>query len=293
MPDRTEDLDRDAPAAVVGRLLAAARVEETPCGSGSMVWRSWGAGPPVVLLHGGDGSWRHWIRTIPVLARDYRVLAPDTPGLGDSAMPPEPYTLVSIAAIIAAGTDRVIPPPTRFDLVGFSFGGILSGHLAARHGERIASATLIGPGGLGLQRGVVTLEKMQPGMSEAERAGTQRRNLQKLLIADPAKIDDLAVHLQTENVERGRVRSRPFALTDALRQVLPGVRCKLNGIWGELDQVAAGRVADRAAVLRAIHPDVDFRTIPGAGHWVAYEAAETFNATLLELLAASPARSPA
>lgn len=283
--------ERPTPREIEERMLAAASVRETPCGGGKMVWRIWGEGPPVVLLHGGDGSWRHWIRSIPVLAGRYRVFAADTPGLGDSAMPPEPYTLESIAAIIARGLDEVIPPPARFDLVGFSFGGVLSGHIAALHGERIASTTLVGPGALGLQRAVVTLEKMRPDMSEAERQGTQRRNLGKLLIADPAKIDDLAIHLQTENVRRGRVRSRGFAMTDALARVLPGARCKLNGVWGERDHVAAGRVAEREAVLREIRPDIDFRVIPGAGHWVAYEAPEAFNAVLLELLAASPARA--
>lgn len=278
------------PQAIVEGLLAAATVHETPCGEGRMVWRSWGAGSPVVLLHGGDGSWRHWIRTIPALAPHYRVHAPDTPGLGDSAMPPEPYTLESIAAILAGGLDEVIPPPQPIDLVGFSFGGILAGHLAALHGERIASVTLVGPGGLGLMRGPVTLEKMRPHMSAEERAAIQRGNLAQLMIADPARIDDLAIHLQTENVKRGRVRSRPFALTDALARVLARTTCRLNGIWGERDQVAAGEVAAREAVLRRVRPDIDFRVIPDAGHWVAYEAPEAFNATVLELLARSPAR---
>jgi pimeloyl-ACP methyl ester carboxylesterase len=278
------------PIEIVERVLAGATVRETPCGDGSMVWRSWGSGPPVVLLHGGDGSWRHWIRNIPVLARHYRVHAADTPGLGDSAMPPEPYTPATIAAIIAHGIDEVIPPPQLFDLVGFSFGGILGGHLAALHGERIASATLVGPGALGLQHGVVALERMRPEMTEEERAGTQRHNLGQLLIADPANIDDLAIHIQTENVRRGRTRSRQFAVTDVLAQVLKQTTCKLNGVWGELDQVAAGRIAEREALLKSIRPDVDFRVIPGAGHWVAYEAAEAFNAMLLDLLARSPAR---
>ena len=280
----------ETPQATVERVLAGATRRETPCGAGAMVWRSWGAGPPVVLLHGGDGSWRHWIRTIPALATRYRVHAPDTPGLGDSAMPPEPYTLESIAAIIARGLDEVIPPPSPIDLVGFSFGGILAGHLAALHGERIASATLVGPGGLGLRRGPVTLEKMRPEMTPEERASIQRANLAQLMIADPARIDALAIHLQTENVRRGRVRSRPFALTDALARVLERTTCRINGIWGEHDQVAAGQVGAREAVLRRVRPDIDFRVIEGAGHWVAYEAPEAFNATLLELLARSPAR---
>ena len=283
--------ERPGPREIEQRMLAAARVHETPCGGGAMVWRSWGEGPPLVLLHGGYGSWRHWIRNIPILAARYSVFAPDTPGLGDSAMPPEPYTLESIAAIIATGLDRVIPPPTRFDLVGFSFGGVLAGHLAALHGERIASTTIVGSGALGVARAPVVLEKSPREAGEAERREVHRRNLGRLMIADPAKLDELAVHLQTENVRRARVKSRPLSGGDALKRVLPDATCKLNGIWGERDQVAAGGIAEREAVLRAIRADLDFRVIPGAGHWVAYEAAEAFNAVLLDLLAASPARA--
>ena len=69
------------PLAEVTRWDGTAERFETPCGDGRMVWRSWGSGRPILLLHGGAGSWRHWIRTLPALSHR-RVLAPDTPGLG-------------------------------------------------------------------------------------------------------------------------------------------------------------------------------------------------------------------
>src|SRR5262245_33935997 len=85
------------PAAIVDALARSARKERTPCGDSSMVWRVWGSGEPLILLHGGTGSWNHWIKTIPVLASRYELWVPDIPGLGDSAMPPEPHTPSSIA----------------------------------------------------------------------------------------------------------------------------------------------------------------------------------------------------
>ena len=49
---------------------------------GKMVWRVWGeGGAPLVLLHGGSGSWMHWIRNVEDLSRDFMVLVPDLPGL--------------------------------------------------------------------------------------------------------------------------------------------------------------------------------------------------------------------
>lgn len=43
--------------AVVSRVESLATRQRTPCGAGSMVWRAWGDGRPLVLLHGTSGSW--------------------------------------------------------------------------------------------------------------------------------------------------------------------------------------------------------------------------------------------
>jgi hypothetical protein len=40
----------------------------------------------------------------------------------------------------------------------------------------------------------------------------------------------------------------------------------------------------REKLLRSIHPDLDFRVIANAGHWVSYEAWETFNPMLQDML---------
>ena len=67
----------------------------TPCGDGEMVWRRWGAGRPLVLLHGGAGSWKHWVKNIDVLAAGREVWAADLPGMGESADPPFPTSFVA------------------------------------------------------------------------------------------------------------------------------------------------------------------------------------------------------
>src|ERR671931_2054547 len=82
---------------IVSDLDAAAARILTACGDGRMVWRLWGSGPPLLLLHGGHGSWTHWIRTIPALAGQCTVVVPDMPGYGDSDAPPEPATIVGLA----------------------------------------------------------------------------------------------------------------------------------------------------------------------------------------------------
>src|SRR5690554_426967 len=72
----------------VATIDAAARRIELPCGNGIMAWRRWGEGAPVVLRHGGSGSWNHWVRNITALvAAGRQVWIPDLPGSGESASP--------------------------------------------------------------------------------------------------------------------------------------------------------------------------------------------------------------
>jgi pimeloyl-ACP methyl ester carboxylesterase len=47
-----------------------------------------GRGPALILLHGYTQTSRMWKPIVPTLARKFTVIAPDLPGIGDSAIPP-------------------------------------------------------------------------------------------------------------------------------------------------------------------------------------------------------------
>src|SRR5580765_7206302 len=140
-PALTTEID---PAAAVDALARTARKVRTPCGDGSMVWRVWGAGEPLVLFHGGSGSWTHWIKTIPELSQQYELWVADIPGLGDSAMPPKPWVPQSIAEVVVAGLNQLFAKDVKLRMAGFSFGGQIAGLSAAALGDRVHSLTLIG-----------------------------------------------------------------------------------------------------------------------------------------------------
>jgi pimeloyl-ACP methyl ester carboxylesterase len=275
----------EATVALVEGIAAEARRVETPCGDGSLVWRVWGSGPPLVLLHGGYGSWTHWIRNILPLSRQFTVIAPDLPGLGDSATPPEPWTAEGLAEIVVAGLDIVLPKGAAPHLVGFSFGGVIGGTVAAQLGDRLRGFTVVGSNGLGLQRQPTELKRVPDGAGEDEEFATHRYNLNQLMIADPGKIDELALYLQQTNHARARMRSRRFSRSGALIEALPRIRAHLDGIWGGRDATAYPHLDERAAVLRQTQPQARFAVVPGAGHWVQYEAAEQFNPLLAEFAA--------
>ena len=255
-----------------------------PCGAGHMVWRQWGEGRPLVLLHGASGSWTHWIRNIPGLARERRVFAADMPGYGDSDTPPEPHTADGLADLVAAGIDAVLPPPTTFDLAGFSFGGIIGGLVAARLGPRVRTLIVLGVGGLGLGAAEMRpLQRTTSTMTDDEVRGVHRENLNIVMIADGGKIDELAVSLQIENLRRSRFKSAGIPLSDVLLKALPAIQARIGAIWAEHDAFVGGQIDVRERLLRSFQPDLDFRVIPGAGHWVTYEAPDAVNTALLAM----------
>jgi 2-hydroxy-6-oxonona-2,4-dienedioate hydrolase len=276
------------PQSILDRIQHQATRYETPCGDGKMIWHLWdqsdGTAPVVVLFHGGAGSWRHWIRTIPALVPTYRVLVPDLPGLGESDFPPHGDDAFAIAAIVADGIDSIIGADTSYDVVGFSFGGTMAACAGAIRGKRVRSVTIIGSSGVGALGSAVKLEKVRH-LDGQERYDTHRTNLSRLMIADPAKIDGLSVAIQDWNTVRSRLRTPSISRSGAIMKAIDQLVSPLNGMWGELDAPANPKGPERVATLRAHCPDADIRLIPGTGHWAAYESADIVNATLLEMLA--------
>ena len=267
----------------IDRLDNSAAQHRTRCGEGEIVWRSWGQGEPLVLLHGGSGSWRHWLRNIDGLSAHYRLLVPDMPGLGESAMPPEEAPQ-GAARPLAEGLAELLGPERRYHLTGFSFGANVGGQLAALEGAHIRSMTVVGAASLGLPRPPLDLLKVRDKQGE-ERREAHRENLARLMIHDATRIDDTALDIQEFNTQHARLHSRGFASSAMLRDALMLAKAPLAGIWGEFDTVAWPDVRARLDVLRAIDPGLLEAVIPGAGHWVAYEAAGEFNAALLAILA--------
>jgi pimeloyl-ACP methyl ester carboxylesterase len=281
---------RLADPAALDIVDAAAERFETPCGDGTMIWRRWGparGGRPVVLLHGGSGSWAHWIRTIPALAADRPVWAADLPGYGESALPERPDDPASLCEAIAGGLARLLPAH-RVDLVGFSLGGVLGAGVGVIAPGRLHRLVIVGSGGLDTPHGPMERFASIRGLTDpAALAAAHRRNLGIMMLAGPDSIDALAVHMQALNVARSRLNPGPFVLPDKLLPLLRRLTVPFSAIWGAQDAPHPNPPVQET-VLRAIHPEIEFHVIPRAGHWCMYEEPEVFNRVLTDLLAAPP-----
>jgi pimeloyl-ACP methyl ester carboxylesterase len=73
-----------------------------------------GHGPTVILLHGYTQTSRRWRPIMPLLADEFSVIAPDLPGIGDSAIPAEGLDMKTAAIRIHALAKSLgVQKPTR------------------------------------------------------------------------------------------------------------------------------------------------------------------------------------
>jgi 2-hydroxy-6-oxonona-2,4-dienedioate hydrolase len=275
---------------LIERLRAQATRRETPCGQGTTVWHLWGEArpglPPVVLFHGGSGSWTHWVRNIqPLVAAGRQVIAADLPGFGDSASPPSGGDADALVAPLADGLNRLLGGEP-CDLVGFSFGGLTAGLLLAAHPALARRLVLVGAPAMGVTpERQFELKAWRHLPTAAEQAAVHRFNLAALMLKDVSLIDDLALELHIANLWRDRMPRRRLAHTDILARSLPRVRCPVHAIYGAHDALYKAWIHQLEDAFKAAAPD--FRglvLIPEAGHWVPFERPEAFDEALLSAL---------
>jgi 3-oxoadipate enol-lactonase len=105
-------------------------------------YREEGSGPALVLLHGVAGHRLVWNSVIPSLAAEYRVLAPDLRGHGDTPLPPgSTLSFEELEADVLTFLDHRGLEAVHW--VGFSGGAFLALRLALDHPERSRSLALV------------------------------------------------------------------------------------------------------------------------------------------------------
>lgn len=109
-------------------------------------FRKMGSGPALLLIHGiGDRS-DTWLRLIPILAREYTVIAPDLLGHGQSDKPRADY---SVAGYANAMRDLLsVLDIERVTVVGHSLGGGVAMQFAYQYPERCERMVLVSSGGI-------------------------------------------------------------------------------------------------------------------------------------------------
>ena len=110
-------------------------------------------------------------------------------------------------------------------------------------------------------------------------------NLRVMMCAGPNAVTDETIDLHHVNVQRTRYDGRRISLTPGLMATcLRQMTCPVQVIWGEKDALCYPNIQPRVDEVRAALPAIRIDVIPGAGHWVQYDAADEVNRLLLYFL---------
>lgn len=270
-------------------LDAAASKRRTVHLAGTLSWREWGAGEPLVLLHGSHGSWMHWLRNIPVLARSRRVIVPDLPGFGESDAPADIESLTAHGRMLGEGLSMMLNGAGPTDVIAFSLGAMIGCHLAFEAPDLVRRMIIVDAGGLGTPMRSADLRSVK-GVVDDELRAVNRHNLAAMMFHDAECIDETAIEIAMFGGRRVKTRVQYQIVPDKLRAVIAELRVPVDAIWGEWDYIHPDPNAN-IEVIRQFQPEAELRVVPGAGHWSMYEQPDAFNAAALELLA-KPSRPP-
>lgn len=264
----------------------------TVCDGAFTVWHAWGQfqHPAVVLLHGGSGSWTHWVRNIaPLVAAGWRVLVPDLPGFGDSDLPEGCTDVDALPEPMHAGLQQLQQAELcghDVRLVGFSFGGMTAALWLAAYPQDADQVVLVGAPGMGLTVAErIPLKGWRHLPTPEAQVQVHRHNLMALLLQNSEALDDLALALHSANVQRDRMPRRRLSLTPIVAETLPQLQAAVSAIYGEHDALYRGRLPELQLAMQTRSTRWDgWRTVPNAGHWVQYEAPDAFITALLGVL---------
>ncbi|BBX00267.1 alpha/beta fold hydrolase [Mycolicibacterium moriokaense] len=126
-----------------------------------IAYRDEGRGDVVLLIHGMGGSSKTWSGVIPLLAKRYRVIAPDLLGHGQSDKPRGDYSVGAFAVVLRDLLDEL--GIKKVTVVGHSLGGGIAMQFAHQHREYCDRMVLISSGGFGDDVGRVLRLLSLPG----------------------------------------------------------------------------------------------------------------------------------
>jgi len=116
-------------------------VPTTEVNGTSLAYDEAGSGPPLVLLHAGITDRRMWSDVLPGFARDFRTIAPDHRGYGDTPIPNATFSWTAdLLGLLDALEIELV------HLVGVSMSGHVAIDLALSHPDRVDRMVLVGAG---------------------------------------------------------------------------------------------------------------------------------------------------
>ena len=245
-----------------------------------IAYRKKGQGPSLVFLHGWPLDSRESWRQLEGLSDEFRVVAWDAPGAGQSSDPPETARLADWAHWLAQFIQVLDLAPAH--VAGLSFGGGLALELFRQHPDVVKSLILMSAyagwaGSLPPDEVQARLELTRRN-TELPPAEWAPGLIETLLPkgSDPDLANELTIMITDFHPAATRTSLRAFAEAD-LSDVLATVDVPTLLVYGELDVRSPGQVWE------PIHEGIAHSklvVIPDVGHMVDMQAPDRCNAEI-------------
>ena len=208
----------------------------------------------LVLLHGFGADADHWVEISRSLGREFRLIAPDTPGFGETELT-EGYDFsipsqvdVLLEFLNAMGIDEC-------HLAGNSMGGYMAAELAARQPERIKTLWLLAPFGMESADESETQKAIRTGEDSPFTINTVKQfehRVMNRMFGRPQWLPyPLIHHLAHEAFDRLEMGARAYnhivEHSPSLESIAPRITTPTLIQWGTADQVTDASGAESLA----------------------------------------------
>jgi pimeloyl-ACP methyl ester carboxylesterase len=247
--------------------------------------RDQGEGETLLLIHGMAGSSQTWRAILPLLAKKYRVVAPDLLGHGLSSKPRTDYSLGAFAVGLRDLLDELEVESAT--VVGQSLGGGIAMQFLYQHPDYCRRLVLISSGGLGPDVGLVLRLLAAPGAElvmpviappPVLRAGNSVRTwLSSLGLRSPRGAEIWSAYSSFSDRQTRDAFLRTLRSVVDYRGQSVSALNRLNlredlpvlAIWGEQDAIIP---VDHAYSALEARPNSRLEVLPDVGHFAQVEA---------------------
>jgi 2-hydroxymuconate-semialdehyde hydrolase len=248
-----------------------------------------GSGPPLLLLHGLNGSTFGFRLLMPHLAPHFRTIALDLMGFGYSERPEHrDYSLGAQARLVAGFLDAL--GISKASVLGHSLGGAVAMHLSMQFPERVDRLILVSSAtDRETRRGLRSSRLVRPLLPVVAALTVQNQRFRRISLRsacyDPAFMTPEVIEGYTAPTRvRGHLRALGALMVDRRKDPpldLTAIRQPTLIIWGAADRWLPVSHGER--LLRLI-PDSRMKVIEKAGHLVLEEQPEESARLLIDFL---------
>ncbi len=229
-----------------------------------MYYAVYGAGDPILLIHGGLGHADVWAGQIAELSKNHTVIVADSRGHGRSTRTADPYGYDLMASDYLALLDYLKIDKTA--LVGWSDGGIIGIDIALHHPERLTQVYA--------QAANVTVDGVDPGVMNnktfaayIERSGRDYKKLSKT----PDEYDAFVAQISH------MWESQP----NWSKEQLATIKTPIAVVTGDHDEAIK---RDHTEYMASAIPGAKLVILPNASHFAMLQAPDEYTQSVLEFI---------